>query len=58
VSQVRFLTWTAAYFAGHGISGIERGITDNDSGYRRSIALPNVVAALGAQREFIRPHCP
>lgn len=54
----QFLTRAAAYFAAHGIPGIERVITDNALSYRRSTAFRNAVAALGARQKFIRPHCP
>jgi transposase InsO family protein len=51
-----FLTRAAAYFAGHGISRIERVMTDNAWAYRWS--LRDVVAELGAKQVFIKPHCP
>jgi transposase InsO family protein len=53
---VAFLTRAAAYFAGHGISRIERVMTDNAWAYRWS--LRDVVAELGAKQVFIKPHCP
>jgi transposase InsO family protein len=53
-----FLTRAAAYFATHGITRIERVITDNAFTYRRSTAFQEAVAALGARQKFIRPHCP
>ena len=53
-----FLTRAAAYFAGHGIPGIERVITDNAFAYRHSAAFKTAVAALGARQKFIKPHCP
>jgi len=51
-----FLTRAAAYFAAHGITRIERIMTDNAWAYRWS--LREVTAQLGARQKFIRPHCP
>ena len=51
-----FLTRAAAYFAAHGITRIERVMTDNAWAYRFS--LREVCADLGATQKFIRPHCP
>ena len=51
-----FLTRAAAYFTGHGITRIERVMTDNAWSYRWS--LRTVVAQLGARQVFIKPHCP
>jgi transposase InsO family protein len=51
-----FLTRAAAYFAAHGITRIERIMTDNAWAYRWS--LREVTAQLGARQTFIRPHCP
>jgi transposase InsO family protein len=51
-----FLTRAAAYFAAHGITRIERVMTDNAWAYRWS--LRDVCACLGAQQKFIKPHCP
>ncbi|RBY78250.1 IS481 family transposase [Blastococcus sp. TF02A-26] len=51
-----FLTRAATYFADHGITRIERVMTDNAWAYRYS--LREVCAALGARQKFIRPHCP
>jgi transposase InsO family protein len=53
-----FLTRAADYFAARGISTIERVITDNHFSYRRSAAMADAIAALGARHKFIRPHCP
>jgi transposase InsO family protein len=53
-----FLARAAAYFAGHGIPRIERVLTDNAFGYRKSTAFRAAVAALGARQKFIKPHCP
>jgi transposase InsO family protein len=51
-----FLTRAAAYFTDHGITRIERVMTDNAWAYRYS--LRQVCTALGARQKFIRPHCP
>jgi len=51
-----FLLRAADYFADHGITRIERVMTDNAYAYRWS--LREVVAALGARQLFIKPHCP
>jgi transposase InsO family protein len=51
-----FLRRAAGYFAAHGINRIERVMTDNAWAYKYS--LREVVADLGAQQVFIRPHCP
>jgi transposase InsO family protein len=53
-----FLLRAAAYFTGHGITRIERVITDNHMSYRRSQAMRSAVAALGVRHLFIKPHCP
>ena len=51
-----FLARAAAYFAAHGITGIERVMTDNAWAYQHSIK--GVCAQLGARQKFIKPHCP
>ena len=53
-----FLTRAGAYFADHGITRIERVMTDNAFAYRRSQAFRQAVADLGARQKFIKPHCP
>jgi len=53
-----FLDRAARDFAAHGITSIERVITDNHLSYRRSRAVADVIAALGATHKFIKPHCP
>jgi transposase InsO family protein len=53
-----FLARASAYFATHGITTIERVITDNAFAYRHSTAFAQAVAALGARHKFIRPRCP
>jgi transposase InsO family protein len=56
VTCAGFLTRAAAYFAEHGITRIERVMTDNAWAYQHSIK--GVCAQLGARQKFIRPHCP
>ncbi len=56
VTCAGFLTRAAAYFAAHGISQIERVMTDNAWAYKHS--LKGVCASLGARQKFIKPHCP
>jgi transposase InsO family protein len=51
-----FLGRAAAYFRTHGITRIERIMTDNAWAYRYSIR--DVCADLGARQVFIKPHCP
>src|SRR4051812_42167934 len=51
-----FLARAAAYFATHGITRIERVMTDNAWAYKYS--LREVVTGLGARQKFIKPHCP
>lgn len=53
-----FLTRAAAYFANHGITRIERVMTDNAFAYRKSAVFAAAVTGLGARQVFIRPHCP
>jgi transposase InsO family protein len=53
-----FMARAAAFFAGHGISRIERVMSDNAFGYRKSVAFAAVLADLGARHILIRPHCP
>jgi transposase InsO family protein len=48
----------AAYFAEHGITGIQRVMTDNHFSYKNSGEVTAVMAALDAQHVLIRPHCP
>ena len=52
-----FLARAADYFTIHGITIIERVITDNHFSYRRSNDVAAVIAALGAKQGFIKPHC-
>ena len=51
-----FLARAAAYFAAHGITRIERVMTDNAWAYKWSLRA--ICAELGARQVFIRPHCP
>jgi len=51
-----FLTRAIAYFAAHGITRIERLMTDNAWAYRYS--LRDLCAAHDIRQVFIRPHCP
>ena len=51
-----FLTRAAAYFAAHGITRIERVMTDNAWAYKYS--LREACAQIGARQKFIKPHCP
>lgn len=53
-----FLLRAAEHFAGHGITRIQRVITDNHMSYRLSNDMRDALAALGARHLFIRPHCP
>lgn len=53
-----FLGRAATYFAGRGLTTIERVITDNHFSYRRSAAVAAAITSLGAVHKFIRPHCP
>jgi transposase InsO family protein len=52
----RFLQRAAAYFHAHGITDIQRVMTDNAWAYRWSIR--DVCTDLGARQVFIKPHCP
>lgn len=53
-----FLLRAANAFAQAGITRIEEVITDNHLSYKRSNAVRDAVAALGAKHIFIKPHCP
>jgi transposase InsO family protein len=53
-----FILRAAEYFAGHGITQIERVITDNHLSYRKSHDVRVAIASLGARHKFIKPHCP
>ena len=51
-----FLERAIGYFAAHGITRIERLMTDNAWAYRYS--LREICAAHQIRQKFIRPHCP
>ena len=51
-----FLERAIAHFAAHGITRIERLMTDNARAYQHS--LRHVCAAHGITQKFIKPHCP
>lgn len=51
-----FLLRGIAYFTAHGITQIERLMTDNAWAYRSS--LRDLCAELGIVQKFIKPHCP
>ena len=53
-----FLARAASYFAAHGISRIERVMTDNHYSYKLSNAVAAIIEQLHATHTFIRPHCP
>jgi transposase InsO family protein len=53
-----FILRAAEYFLAHGITQIERVITDNHFSYRRSDDVRAAITALGAKHKFIKPHCP
>jgi transposase InsO family protein len=51
-----FLARAIGYFAAHGITRIERLMTDNAWAYRYS--LREICAQHGIRQKFIKPHCP
>lgn len=53
-----FILRAAAYFAAHGITRIERVLTDNHFSYRRSNDVAATITTLDAKHKFIKPHCP
>ena len=53
-----FFARAVKFFAAHGITSIERVMTDNAFSYRHGRALAAVIAAIGARHKFIKPHCP
>jgi len=57
-TAAEFLARAAAYFADHGITRIERVMTDNHWTYKHTRAVADVIAGLGARHKFIKPHCP
>ncbi|SFQ48130.1 Integrase core domain-containing protein, partial [Actinomadura madurae] len=48
----------ATFFAAHGISRIQRVLTDNARNYRVSAAFQQACTELGARQKFTRPRCP
>jgi transposase InsO family protein len=53
-----FFARAIEYFAAHGVTRIERLMTDNAFAYRHGSALRELCAAHGIKHIFIRPHCP
>jgi transposase InsO family protein len=53
-----FLLRAATYFAAHGITCIQRVLTDNHLSYKRSTDMHTAIDHLGAKHKFIKPHCP
>lgn len=53
-----FLHRAAAFFATHGITRIQRVLTDNAWCYRHSHDFAAALTTLGARHKLIRPHCP
>jgi len=58
VTCAGFLERAALFFAGCGITRIERVMTDNAFAYRLSSAFQAALGRLGARHVLIRPHCP
>lgn len=53
-----FLARAAAFFHAHGITRIERVLTDNAWAYRKGLAWKTVLADLGATGKLTRPYRP
>ncbi|WP_329541952.1 IS481 family transposase [Streptomyces sp. NBC_01358] len=53
-----FLTRAAAFFHAHGITRIERVLTDNAWAYRKGLAWKTALADLGATGKLTRPYRP
>ena len=53
-----FLARAAEVFAAHGITRIERVMTDNHWSYTKSPDVAAVLDALDAKHVLIKPHCP
>jgi transposase len=53
-----FIQRAAGYFGRHGISHVERVMTDNHWSYSKSPDVAAAIAELDARHVFIRPHCP
>ncbi|MDP1571448.1 MAG: IS481 family transposase [Vicinamibacterales bacterium] len=58
VTCAAFMERAARFFGAHGITRIERVMSDNARNYRTSGAFQGVLAELGARHILIRPHCP
>lgn len=58
VTCAAFLERALDYFAEHGITQVERLMTDNAFAYRYGTALRELCARRGIKQVFIRPHCP
>jgi transposase InsO family protein len=58
ITAAGFLRRAAEYFARHGITRIERVISDNAFAYRKTADFKATAAELGAVQKFIKPHCP
>jgi transposase InsO family protein len=56
ITCAAFLERAIGYFAAHGITRIERLMTDNAWAYRYSLRA--TCAAHGITQKFIKPHCP
>ncbi len=57
-TAAEFLTRAAGYFAAHGITKIERVMTDNHWTYKNTHAVAEVIAQVGARHKFIKPRRP
>jgi transposase-like protein len=53
-----FLRRACSFFAGYGITRIERVMTDNAYSYRLSADFGAALSDIGARHVLIRPHCP
>lgn len=51
-----FLERALEYFAAHGITKVDRLLTDNAWAYR--VSLRQVCADHSIRQKFIKPHCP
>lgn len=57
-SCAEFLLRAAAYFAGRGITRIQRVMTDNHFSYKLSRDVADAMTTISAKHIFIKPHCP
>lgn len=53
-----FVEQALAFFAAHGITRVERIITDNAWSYRHGNKLRQLLADRDIKHKFIKPHCP